>query len=165
MQPQPSTPTPPQTAAPLPSNPAGERRALSRVIWYAILNLVGEVAGFVLAFAVFMSMVASGVGFYPRTSIGPSGPTPQQAQGMLQAFRYLTLLVPFGVLFGLIAVILLWVGFRGLSKAGASEFSLPSKLLLCSVVAFVLQSATGEQLRASPRWPKLASLMNLPAAG
>ena len=33
------------------------------------------------------------------------------------------------------------------------------------VVAFVLQSATGEPLRASPRWPKLASLMNLAAAG
>ena len=29
------------------------------------------------------------------------------------------------------------------------------------VVAF-LQSSIGEPLRASPRWPKLAALMNLP---
>jgi serine/threonine-protein kinase len=33
-----------------------------------------------------------------------------------------------------------------------------------SLVVLVLQSAIGEQLRASPRWPKLASLMNLPKA-
>ena len=31
-----------------------------------------------------------------------------------------------------------------------------------SLVVLVLQSAIGEQLRASPRWPKLASLMKLP---
>jgi len=34
-----------------------------------------------------------------------------------------------------------------------------------SLIVPVLQSAIGEQLRASPRWPKLASLMNLPKAG
>jgi hypothetical protein len=33
-----------------------------------------------------------------------------------------------------------------------------------SLVVLVLQSAIGEQLRASSRWPKLASLMNLPEA-
>jgi serine/threonine-protein kinase len=33
-----------------------------------------------------------------------------------------------------------------------------------SLVVLVLQSAIGEQLRASPRWPKLASLMNLSEA-
>jgi len=33
-----------------------------------------------------------------------------------------------------------------------------------SLVVLVLQSAIGEQLRVSPRWPKLASLMNLPEA-
>jgi len=30
--------------------------------------------------------------------------------------------------------------------------------------AVYLQSATGQPLRASPRWPKLAALMNLPEA-
>jgi hypothetical protein len=33
-----------------------------------------------------------------------------------------------------------------------------------STVPVYLQSATGEPLRASPYWPKLAALMNLPAA-
>jgi serine/threonine-protein kinase len=33
-----------------------------------------------------------------------------------------------------------------------------------STAPVYLQSATGEPLRASPRWPKLAALMNLPAA-
>ncbi len=32
------------------------------------------------------------------------------------------------------------------------------------MVAHWLQSAIGEPLRASPRWPKLAALMNLPAS-
>jgi hypothetical protein len=34
-----------------------------------------------------------------------------------------------------------------------------------SEIPYMLQSALGEPLRASPRWPKLALLMNLPAAG
>ena len=33
-----------------------------------------------------------------------------------------------------------------------------------SLVAYWLQGAIGEPLRASPRWPKLAALMNLPPA-
>ena len=33
-----------------------------------------------------------------------------------------------------------------------------------SLVPSTLQTAIGEAVRASPRWPKLAALMNLPAA-
>jgi hypothetical protein len=34
---------------------------------------------------------------------------------------------------------------------------------MVTLVTSFLQSAIGEPLRASPRWPKLAALMHLPA--
>lgn len=128
MQPQP----------PAMASPADERRALSRITWYAALFLVSALVGAVAAVGVFSSFAAGGLGFYLGASIGSSGPTAQQLQAMAQGFQYLTELIPIVLIVGVVSLILLWTGFRGLLKAGARSLSLPSKLTLVAMIAWVL---------------------------
>jgi hypothetical protein len=120
------------------ASPADDRRALTRITWYAVLNLVEALVGLVAAVGVFSSFAAGGLGFYPGASIGSSGPTAQQLQAMAQGFQYLTELIPIVLIVGAVSLVLLWTGFRGLLKAGARSLSLPSKLTLVAVIACVL---------------------------
>jgi hypothetical protein len=113
-------------------------RWLSRITWSAVLYLVGIVLDTVSAVVILSSLSAAGVGPFARTSIGPSGPTASQVQGMVQTFRYMTTLLPLTLLFIFGALVLLWTGFRGLSMGGAADFSVPSKLTLIAVAGAVI---------------------------
>lgn len=156
MQPQP--PSAP-VATPPSSRPADERRSLSRITWYAVLNLAENVVGAVMAAAVFSTFFSAGLGFIPGISIAASGPLrEQQLQAIIQVFQYLIVLEPVTLVLGLVSLALLWTGFRGLSKAGAHEFSTPSKLVLVSVVAWVLLMP-GALTVFSSMIPLLASLI------
>ena len=154
MQPQPASAP---GATPPSSGPADERRSLSRITWYAVLSLAASVVGAVMAAAVFSALFSAGMGFIPGISIATSGLREQQLQAMIQVFHYLIVFEPVTLVLGLVSFALLWTGFRGLSKAGAHEFSTPSKLVLVSVIAWVLL-IPGTLIVFSSMVPLLASL-------
>lgn len=131
MQPQPSG------AEAASHSPANELRWLSRIRWYAVLNFLGNALGGVTAVFILSSLAMVGVGPF-GIGIGPSGPTPSQIQGIVQAFGYMYTLLPFAVVLILPSLVLLWTGLRGLARGGASEFATPSKLTLVNVVGVVL---------------------------
>jgi hypothetical protein len=138
-------------------DPAGELNSLSRVTWYAVLNLAASLFDAVATVAILSTFLAAGLGFFPGLAIARSGPTPQQLQGMTIAFQYMTTLIPVTLLLLLASLVLLWTGFRGLSRTGAHEFSLPSKFTLVSVVA-VLLLTPGTLLVFSSVVPLMASI-------
>lgn len=117
---------------------------------YLTTSVVGAVA-------VFSTFFSAGMGFIPAISIAASGLREQQLQAMIQVFQYLIVLAPVILLLGLFSLALLWTGFRGLSKAGAHEFSTPSKFVLVSVIAWVLL-IPGTLTVFSSMVPLLASL-------
>jgi hypothetical protein len=131
MQPQPS-------GASTATRGGDDLRWLSRITWSAVVNLVGVVLDTVSAVVILTSLSAAGIGMFPGASFGPSGPSASQIQGMVQTLRYMTTLLPLTLLFLLGGMVLLWTGFRGLSRGGAGEFSLPSKLTLVAVVGLAV---------------------------
>jgi len=124
-------------AGPSPSS-ADERRSVSRITWYAVLNLATGVLGAATAGAAYAPMLSAGMGAFPGRNIPSSGPTAQQLQAMSSAFQYMTVLLPIVLIIGLAGLGLLWTAFRGLSRAGAREFSLPSRFTLVTIIAGVL---------------------------
>ena len=104
---------------------------------------------------------AAGAGFFPgaiyATIHAPSGPTAQQVQAIVSMFQYMITLLPLVSLLALVSLVLLWTGFRKLSKTGASGFSLPSKFTLVSVVGAAL-ATPGMIVFSSSMIPLIASL-------
>jgi len=140
----------------LPS-PQSERSALSKIMWYGIIQLVGLVASWVIYF------VAFGYVFASASSLNlPPNPTPAQVSAAMgPVFQELTLFFPVSLALGLVSIIVLIIGFREFSSIDRPRFSVPSKLLYLFAIGLVIAGGAGVLL-----FNQLPSIIaNAPSAG
>ncbi len=124
MQTQPAM-RPGQTTA---SDVQVESAALSRITWYAILQIAG-VAGSIATYILFIPRFFSRL---PTTSgTASASDVASWLQGLLS---YLTVVIAVTFAIGLIAVFLLLSAFRRLSKLDGSSFSTPATLTILLLV-------------------------------
>ena len=111
-----------------------ERSALTKVMWFGVLALVGLVGGWAVAFLIF------GTVFVSATNLNlPANPTPAQVGAALgPLFQNFSLLIPSILLIGLAGDVLLTIGFRDLAKVEKSKFSLPWKFMIVLIIGLVL---------------------------
>jgi len=97
---------------------AEERSALTKVMWFAVLGLVGLVGGWAVTFLIIGSVFAS------ATNLNlPANATPAQVGAALGPFfQNFSLLVPSILVIGLAGNVLLTMGFRDLAKVDNSKF-------------------------------------------
>ena len=111
-----------------------ERSALNKVMWFGIIQLVGLIAGWIVYFYAFGMMFAT------ASSLNlPPNPTPQQVSAALgPLFQQFTYVVPISLAIALVAILLLQIGFRGLSKVDSARFSVPSKLTFLLIIGEII---------------------------
>jgi hypothetical protein len=112
-----------------------EVSALNKVMWFGIINIVGIVASWVMAIyiygAVFSSISSLGLG---------TNPTPAEVSTALgPIFKDMMLLVPATVIVELVALVVLTLAFRGLTKVDRERFSIPSSLMIFMLVGVAVQ--------------------------
>ena len=107
-----------------------ESVALSRITWFAILQIVSLASGFALYLVYLPSIFSTFSMFAPGTT-----PSPSDLSTFFQSlFTYLSVGIAFGVAIGLIAVLLLLDAFRKLSRLDRPNFSIPATLTLLLLV-------------------------------
>ena len=118
------------------STAKSERSALSKVMWFGIIQLVGLVAGWVIYFYAFSTVFAT------FANLSPSNPPPSQFSAALSSvFQTFTLLTPISLGIELVAIVLLLIGFREFSRVDPSKFSTPSKLTYLLLVGVIIAGA------------------------
>jgi len=111
-----------------------EKSALTKVMWFGVLGLVGFVGGWAVTFLIL------GTVFVSATNLNlPQNPTPAQVGAALgPLFQNFSLLLPSILAIGLVGDVLLTMGFRDLTKVDKSKFSLPWKFMIVLVIGAVL---------------------------
>ncbi len=124
----------PPVGMPQGTQTAEERSALTKVMWFAVLGLVGLVGGWAVTFLIIGSVFAS------ATNLNlPANATPAQVGAALGPFfQNFSLLVPSILVIGLAGNVLLTMGFRDLAKVDNSKFSLPWKFTIVLIIGAVL---------------------------
>ena len=111
-----------------------EKSALTKVMWFGVLALVGFVGGWAVTFLIL------GTVFVSATNLNlPPNPTPAQVGAALgPLFQNFSLLIPSILAIGLAGDVLLTMGFRDLTKVDNSKFSLPWKFMIVLIIGVVL---------------------------
>ena len=124
----------PQAGMPQGTPASQEKSALTKVIWFGVLALVGLVGGWVVTFLIL------GTVFVSATNLNlPPNPTPAQVGAALgPLFQNFSLLIPSILVIGLAGDALLTMGFRDLAKVDNSKFSLPWKFMIVLIIGLVL---------------------------
>jgi Protein of unknown function (DUF973) len=131
-------------SAPPASTVQSERSALTKVMWFGIIQLVGLVAGWVIYFYAFGSV------FTTFASLGSSNSPPAQVTAALSSvFQTFTLLMPISLGIELVAIVLLLIGFREFSRVDPSKFSTPSKLTYLLLIGVIIAGAAAVLLFSS----------------
>jgi hypothetical protein len=111
-----------------------ERTALSRIMWYSVIQIAGLVVSQVVSFYVTFSVFYSS-GIYNL----PANSTPSQVSAALTPlFQDLSFLAPFGIALGLVGAIFLALGLRSLGRVDASQFSLPWKFMIVFLIGIAV---------------------------
>jgi hypothetical protein len=111
-----------------------ERSALTKVMWYGVLGIVGLVGGWVVTFLIFGAISISAT----TLNLPPNATSSQVGAALGPIFRNLSLLVPSIMVIGLAGDVLLTMGFRDLTKVDNSKFSLPWKFMIVLIIGAVL---------------------------
>jgi hypothetical protein len=142
-----SVPAPPQWTpqAAAPASAPDESSGLRKMMWFGILQLAGQVTGWV-AYAYFFGALFT-------TPFGlnlPPNPTPAQvSQALGPLFQAFTVLIPVGVAIQVAALTLLALAFRDLRKVDRAKFSTPSTLMILMVVGLIVAGAAAIPLVAT----------------
>jgi hypothetical protein len=111
-----------------------ERSALTKVMWFGIIELVGIAAGWVAAFYVFSSFFNASI----FTSLG-SNPTPSQVASALgPIFQDLVYIIPLSVGVELVGLFILTLGFRGLAKVDSPRFHISTPFMVVLIVGLLI---------------------------
>jgi Protein of unknown function (DUF973) len=123
---------PPAASQPQPSGE--DRSALTKVMLFAIIQLIGLVATWASTFYLFGT-----IGTNPASlNLGPN-PTPAQVSTALgPTLQEVSVLVPIGIGLGFIGLVFLAMGFRQFSRLDKPSFSVPSTLTIVMLVGLVL---------------------------
>jgi len=127
-----------QIGQPQISATSDERSALTKVMWYGVVGIVGLVGGWVLSFLIFGTVITSST----MLNVPPNAPPSEVGAALGPLFHNLSLLVPSILVIGLIGDVLLTLGFRDLSKVDDSKFSLPWKFMIALIVGAVLAASS-----------------------
>jgi len=111
-----------------------ESAALSRVTWYAIIQIAG-VAGGVVMYLLFLPGLFSKLHATSTGTTASASDVASWLQGVLSSLMVI-IVVMFAI--GLIAVFLLLSAFRRLSKLDGSSFSTPATLMIFLLVGEVI---------------------------
>jgi len=114
-----------------------ERSALTKVIWFGLIWIVGIVAGWVIGFYAFWVSFSS-TGLY---NLQPTATPAQVSAAMAPLFRQLTLLTPVTLAPEIVAFVILTLGLREFAKVDPHRFSLPSTLILVLMAGAVIVAA------------------------
>lgn len=112
-----------------------EVSALNKVMWFGIIQIVGLVAGWVMAFYVF-GAVFSSIG---TLGLGTNSTPAEVSAALGPIFRDVMLLIPVTVIVELAALVVLTLAFRDLSKVDRGRFSIPSILMILMLVGVAVQ--------------------------
>jgi MFS family permease len=131
-----------------------ERSALTKVMYFGIIQIVGNVAGLILPFYLFGPLFLSTTPF----NLGNSS-TPQQISAALTPlFQTVSLLIATGLGLGLVGSLVLAFSLRELKKVDRSRFNTPWILMLILVVGTVVAA-----LGLIPLFTSLTNLLaNIP---
>ena len=103
-----------------------EKSALTKVMWYGVLGIVGIVGGWAITFFIFGAVFVSAANLNL-----PPNPTPAQVGAALgPVFQNLSLLLPAILAIALVGDALLTMALRDLAKVDNSKFSLPWKFMI-----------------------------------
>ncbi|MDA4129123.1 MAG: DUF973 family protein [Thaumarchaeota archaeon] len=111
-----------------------ESSALSKVTWFAILQLVVAAGGFVTYLIYFPAIFSSFMLFSPGSTPSTSA-TLSLLQGL---FNYLTVTTALALVIQIMAIFTLWMAFRGFSKVDRTRFSIPGTLTLVLIIGLGL---------------------------
>lgn len=112
-----------------------EASALKKVMWFAIIQLAGTVAGWVGAYYVFSSV------FFNTTFFNslPANPTSAQVAAALgPLFQDVVYLIPLALGIGLAALVVLTLGFRGLARVDSGRFHISTPFMIIMIVGLLL---------------------------
>jgi hypothetical protein len=111
-----------------------ERSALTKVMWFGIIELVGIVAGWVGAFYIFSSFFNANL----FSSLG-SNPTPSQVASALgPLFQDVVYIIPLSVGVELVGLVVLTLGFRGLAKVDNPRFHISTPFMVVLIVGLLI---------------------------
>jgi len=132
-----------------------ERSALTKVMWFGIIELVGIVAGWVAAFYLFSNLFS---GTFFTSLVNSTGTvTPAQvATAMGPVFTDITYIIPLSLGIELVGLIVLTLGFRGLARVDSQRFHVSTPFMAVLMVGLLL--AAGGAV------PILTSLPNIIAS-
>ncbi|MDA4120812.1 MAG: DUF973 family protein [Thaumarchaeota archaeon] len=123
---------------PIPQAQPAEFSALRKVMWFGILQLGGEVLGWILIAYLFIS----GSFFSPFVNLPTSATATQVAAAIRPLFQSLALEVTVALVIGLAGALVLTLGFREFSKVDKERFSVPSTLMLLLLASSVLAAVS-----------------------
>jgi Protein of unknown function (DUF973) len=131
-----------------------ERSALTKVMYFGIVQIVGNVAGLILPFYLFGPLFLTTTPFQLSNSS-----TPQQISAALTPlFQTVSILIAAGLGLGLVGSLILAVSFRELKRVDRSRFNTPWILMLILVVGTVVAA-----LGLIPLFTSLTTLLaNIP---
>jgi hypothetical protein len=128
----------PSSVPPTPQGQPSERRALGRLTWFAIIQLVGSVGGGVASIYLFFNSAFWG-GF--ASKLGPNPTSAQVAAALDPLFRDIAYSIVFGIAVSIVALLFLTFSLRDLAKVDRTKFSVPSTLMLLDLAGVILVAA------------------------
>jgi hypothetical protein len=128
----------PQVGSSQGTSGSGERSALTKVMWYGVLGIVGLVGGWVVSFLIFGAISVSST----NLNLPPNATSSQVGATLGPIFQNLSLLIPSIIVIGLTGDVLLTMGFRDLTKVDNSKFSLPWKFMIALIIGAVLAAGS-----------------------
>lgn len=117
---------------PLPGR-AEEARALGRLVWFGILQLVGLIGGWIGWVYFLTSGFTNGF-----SSLGPNPTGAQISAAMAPILSQVEYLVIPGIILGFVAILLLYLALRDLARVDRSKFGTPSTLMIIDIVGLAL---------------------------
>jgi hypothetical protein len=111
-----------------------ERSALTKVMWFGIIELVGIVGVWVGVYFVFINFFNASL----FTSL-PTNPTPSQVANALgPIFQDITYIIPIAVGIELVGLVVLTMGFRGLAKVDKARFHISTPFMLVLIFGVLI---------------------------
>jgi MFS family permease len=137
---------PPQWIPPTqPATVPEERSGLSKMMWFGVLQLAGQVVGWGI-YAYFFGTFFNAAG---RLNL-PANPTPAQvSQALGPLFQAIIIVIPVSVAIQVAALATLALAFRDLRKADSPKFSTPSTLIILMVIGLIVTGVAAIPLVAS----------------
>jgi hypothetical protein len=121
-----------------PSPGPGETSALTKVMWFGIVQIAGLVVGWISTLYIFGLQFGNMAGF---TKLPQNATQAQVGAALGPFFQTFSLVIPVDIAVGLVGAVVLTMGLRDLAKVDSSKFSVPWKLMVFLIVGSLVAGA------------------------